>query len=338
VSKNTLEPKATSIESAEQVRSICQNCESTLMGPFCHFCGQPVRGPIREFISFISDGSAELIRPDSKLARTLLLMFFRPGSLTARYLDGKRVQFVKPVKLYLSLSLLLFLVLNVDSMMRDLSGDVRTVVEERKSSTTKKTEAKPEAGDSFQINDEGVRFSYRGKPWHAEKNPLMIESLPSWANRWVNEKLRHMDAAARQIENDPGRLADRIMANLPTAMFVLLPLFALILKLLYFFKGRLYAEHLLVAVQSHSFMFLAFTVLGLMSITERIWPVLEAGFDVLRIVIGAWIPIYLFWMQKQIYRQGWIMSVIKYCCVGFIYILLLGLVFAGVFIGVLANY
>ena len=40
-------------------------------------------------------------------------------------------------------------------------------------------------------------------------------------------------------------------------MFVLIPLFALLLKLFYVFRRRLYMEHLIVALHSHAFLFLA---------------------------------------------------------------------------------
>jgi Protein of unknown function (DUF3667) len=355
----------------------CQNCESALIGPFCHFCGQPVRGPIREFFSFIGDGTAELIRPDSKLMRTLALLFFKPGSLTSRYLDGKRVQFVKPVRLYLSLSLVLFLVLSIDLTMQDLQGKATPIIQFDEPKAKAKANAEsdtsavspdrrdssavpPDRRDSSAvspdrrdlstvspdrrdspdvgINDTGVHFTHSGKPWDAKTNPMHYDSLPDWMNRWINNKLTHIDLAAKQIKQDPGRLTDKVLAALPTTMFFLLPFFALILKLFYFFKNRLYAEHLLVAVQSHSFMFLCFTLIGIMSIGARIWPIIDNATEIASAMIAAWIPIYLFWMQKTVYRQGWIMSVIKYFLVGMTYIFVLGFALVGAFISALSNY
>jgi Protein of unknown function (DUF3667) len=328
-------------------RPLCQNCESALLGPFCHFCGQPVRGPIREFFSFVGDGTAELIRPDSKLMRTLAVLFFKPGSLTSRYLDGKRVQFVKPVRLYLSLSLMLFLVLSIDLTMQDLQGKATPIIQLDEPKANAKASAETDesrqsgnapAESDMRISSDGVIMTHKGKPWHATSNPLHYEALPNWMNRWINNKLTHIDLAARQIKEDPGRLTDKVLSALPTTMFFLLPFFALILKLFYFFKNRLYAEHLLVAVQSHSFMFLCFTLIGLMSIGARIWPVIDNATEFASAIIGFWIPVYLFWMQKRVYRQGWIMSVVKYCSVGITYIFVLSIALVGAFISALSNF
>ena len=48
-------------------------------------------------------------------------------------------------------------------------------------------------------------------------------------------------------------------------MFVFLPLLALVMKLLYWRPKRFYVEHLLFLVHNHAFVFLALTIMGLLS-------------------------------------------------------------------------
>jgi hypothetical protein len=103
--------------------------------------------------------------------------------------------------------------------------------------------------------------------------------------------------------------------------------FALLLKMLYVFKRRLYMEHVIVALHSHAFLclnVLLMIVTGALS--ELLAPtggVLHSLFGIIEIALGAWIPIYLLLMQKRVYGQGWPMTLVKYSFLGFCYIFLL---------------
>lgn len=340
----------------------CGNCQTGLLGPFCHMCGQPLRSPVREFFGFVFEGMNELVRPDGKLLRTLGSLFFKPGSLTARYLDGQRVHFVKPVKLYFSLSLVLFVLIGLQSIL-DLQSEHRkpvivfndnapkssasnkspeaaaasgtektaeTVAEKSGSSDTAKAEKKPGRLD---IGIFG--WDIGGKPWHAEDNPYNIAIFPRFLNVWFNQKLEQINEAGRQARKEPEKFVEKLLESLyrvlPTMMFFLLPIFALWLKFIYILRGRLFAEHLLVAVQSHSFIFLSIIFLTLLRDLGLFGPAyLGASINVLNGLLIAWIPVYLLIMQKRVYRQGWLATGFKYSITGLFYIFLLsfGLSFA----------
>jgi hypothetical protein len=103
---------------------------------------------------------------------------------------------------------------------------------------------------------------------------------------------------------------------LPQTLIILMPLFALMLKIAYWFKHRMYMEHLIVALHSHSFISLALTLVISFS-WLRDWLAPDAGFwnGLLGWAMGltaAWIPVYLLLMQKRVYGQGWPMTLIKF--------------------------
>jgi hypothetical protein len=106
---------------------------------------------------------------------------------------------------------------------------------------------------------------------------------------------------------------------------VLLPLFAVLLKIMYLFKRRLYMEHLIVALHSHAFMCAAILVMvGVYKLRE----VLGEGFIHgalfwVEVAIWVWMPLYLLIMQKRVYRQGWILTSLKYMFLGICYVALL---------------
>jgi hypothetical protein len=120
---------------------------------------------------------------------------------------------------------------------------------------------------------------------------------------------------------------ERVLASifhvLPQTMFVLMPLFALLLKFTYFFKRRLYMEHLIVALHSHAFLFLSL-MLGMLLYLLNGWLVPHAAwlglpFRLLAWALCLWALAYLWLMQKRVYRQGWFVTTLKYLFVGWCY-------------------
>lgn len=178
--------------------------------------------------------------------------------------------------------------------------------------------------------DAGRRGSFNlpidGKPWDPVTNPVKLRWLPDAANRLLNRRMAHARAA---LDRDDGQrtLVEALFNVLPQTLIVLMPIFALMLKLAYFFKRRLYMEHLIVALHSHGFIALALTlVMGLSWAQEA-----AAGSPFLANLFGwgigltsAWIPVYLLLMQKRVYGQGWLVTLLKFGVLGFLYSILLG--------------
>ena len=131
------------------------------------------------------------------------------------------------------------------------------------------------------------------------------------------------------------------MGSLPSALFVLVPVFALMLKLTYFFQRRLYMEHLVVALYSHVFLLMALTTIFVfMALSGAVsahahW--LSILLNIAVVLLLVWMPIYLLLMQKRVYGQGWMMTLVKYSVIGFVYVNLLATVAAVMFLVTLAK-
>lgn len=89
----------------------CRNCGSRLQGPFCSDCGQEARDLDLTLREMLGELLGNLMSFDSRVWRTAVPLLFRPGDLTARYLSGQRVRFVPPVRLYVFVSIVYFLLL-----------------------------------------------------------------------------------------------------------------------------------------------------------------------------------------------------------------------------------
>ena len=187
---------------------------------------------------------------------------------------------------------------------------------------------------------DNISFSVNGKPWHAEKNPVDTW-FPGFVDRWLNGQVARGNANVKRLKQDPSAFKDAVLAAVPTTLFVLVPVFALMLKLAYVFRRRLYMEHVVVALHSHAFLCLALLLVLLVSALEG-WLAPAGGalatlFGWIEGLLIAWMPVYLLLMQKRVYAQGWPMTLLKYAVLGTCYSILLGFaVVASMAIGLVA--
>ncbi len=177
-----------------------------------------------------------------------------------------------------------------------------------------------------QKDNDDFNFEIGGSKWDPKTSPIAVGWLPAFVNARLNVLATHMVDNLPRIKKDPKPLLLGAFSTLPQVLFVVMPLFALLLKIFYLFKRRLYMEHVMVALHSHSFIFLSLlliTLAGLASSAVSVSaPWLSALLGWVIFVLGWWLPIYLLIMQKRVYRQGWFMTVIKYLIIGICYTVL----------------
>ncbi len=95
---------------ADGAGGLCLNCGTRRAGSFCQRCGQS--GHTHRTMGAIGhDLLHSVLHFDGKTFRTLPLLFFRPGELTRRYIDGERARFVSPLAIFLFSVFLMFAVL-----------------------------------------------------------------------------------------------------------------------------------------------------------------------------------------------------------------------------------
>jgi ribosomal protein L32 len=87
----------------------CENCGEELRGRYCSNCGQAAVSYHRSFRHVVVDVLDSFLNWDSKFIRSIGLLLWKPGWLTNQFLEGKRVRFVHPLRLYLLVSIVFFL-------------------------------------------------------------------------------------------------------------------------------------------------------------------------------------------------------------------------------------
>ena len=176
-------------------------------------------------------------------------------------------------------------------------------------------------------DEDDTELRFNDRPWDPVKNPIRVPWLPKLANDKLNDMAGHAKENVHRMQRDPNLFKDAVLSAVPSTLFVLMPVFALMLKLAYALKRRLYMEHLIVALHSHAFLCLALLLMFLvMGVEDAIAPrgsALRGPFTLLQTALWIWMPVYLLIMQKRVYGQGWAMTVLKYCVLGLCYFILL---------------
>jgi len=167
-----------------------------------------------------------------------------------------------------------------------------------------------------------------GKEWDRETNPFILPGVPDFINDWINDEIEESPKKGREIEENPDLIVDKMFDVLPFAVFLMLPLVALLFKFWYLFARKYYVEHLIFSLHNHAFLFVIF-ILSLLINTLAAWldPTgtgqTTENATVTEIILLSWIPLYLLISLKTVYRQGWFLTLAKFSVIGISYMVLL---------------
>lgn len=293
----------------------CDNCYTTLQGDFCHQCGQEKKSYIRNISGVVTEFFGEFSNWDSRLWRTLLPLWFRPGYLSRRYVQGHRVPYVPPLRMYLFTSIIVFLIL------------AQLVSEPAMGNGTKANNAEVSSEVSPEVNPEvsNTEQTDRGKE-ETEEHSLKMPFLAEASQQTVDQQFTAF------VEN-PNLAKIKFFSLAPQMMLSLLPVFALLLKLLYIRSDRFYTEHLIMALNSHSFILQVGTFCLLLGALQNhiSWNWLATIVDWIETVFLYWIPVYLLLCQKFYYQQSWLKTLLKFLLTSFLY----SLIFLSAFVGLI---
>jgi hypothetical protein len=327
---NALPPESNVSSQTETHLPSCLNCGTPTPDRFCPHCGQEATRTTASIQHLAHEFISDTFGYDSKLAHTLVPLVMRPGLLTNEYLRGRRAPYLSPFRLYVFLSLVFFLVFAWRDTPKNLfkqtakettaaqTGMGKSVA----NSSQKATSAPPE------FDDGKITIGFSDKENASETIDLnaLPKTVAEYEAQQRDPKNLKPDSPRRQFfikrvimvkEMGLAAFAERFFNNLPKMMFLLLPIFALLLKFIYWRSRRLYIEHLLFALHCHAFVFLALTVMEL------------AQNEVVSGILVIWMLVYLFWAMRVVYRQGIPKTLLKFSILSIVYFTILGFMMLG---------
>jgi ribosomal protein S27AE len=322
----------------------CLNCGAHLSGQYCGNCGQRSVTRLISIWQLLAEAFGDLLELDSRLWRTVIPLMIRPGQLTRDYLLGRRARYMPPFRMYLVLSLIFFVVAFFDPR-EDLGllfepAPPPTAAEEAAREAGVQ-QAKEELLEGFQAGIAGEDADSADQPADSDDSDSQLdagpddadsafrigvnddgetrcdinsESIADWPD-WFKRRLtpeRLEVVCDRILADDGATFLDLLLDKIPVALIVLLPLMALVLKILYPLSRRYFVEHLLFIVHFHAFFFL---ILTLQIVFSRLTNALGVAGILTNLVIVAaslYIPVYLYMALRRVYDQGHILTTIKY--------------------------
>lgn len=173
-------------------------------------------------------------------------------------------------------------------------------------------------------DDEQIHWRFNGREWDEQTNPVDISFLPAFADRWLNRKIGRAKDNVNRMDGNPTRFVEAFLGAVPTALFLLMPVFALLLKVFYLGSGRRYLEHVVVALYSHAWLLLMLLGLFVLNALKDAFPAnwVAVLTSLLSTLLWIWAPIYLWVMQHRVYGDHPVITTLRYLVIGSIYFVL----------------
>jgi len=264
----------------------CPNCGEIVDNHFCPACGQENREYKATFKEMIKEFTSHAFNLDSRFIKTVKYLLFYPSLLTIEYFKGRRESYISPLRLYLIISMMYFLTFTVQNFYSDISKGVKLV----------------EIG--IQANEAD------------SLGAMLTENVNKLAGNAESPQGGTIELFNKDVQIDTGEFTSSFINNVPRIMFFLLPLAALILKLLYRRK-ILYFQHLIFLLHVHSFFFLTMFMFRILY------------FEIVFIIFFLLSSVYLYAALKKYYQQSIIKTLIKLTLFSTCYFIILAVLLVG---------
>jgi hypothetical protein len=317
----------------------CLNCGFHVEETFCSYCGQKNVALNENAWHALLHLIGHYFHADGKFFSSLKPLLTKPGFLTTEFWNGRRAKYIHPFQLYIFISLIYFFLylnqqykkielqrksnfstlhfeMNTES---GLNSSIKLANESTLPDSITNTTPEENTLDSINWFEKVYPVSSTLQNYKDSVAKLPMESKPSFFTNIL--LLQAAKARESGTNNFIASLLTSTLAKIPKLMFVLIPLMAIILKLLYWRKRIYYLFHLVFTLHIHSFIFLFWSFIFLINfiITIPDW-INTFGY----IIIGT----YLFLAFRKAYPEHWLKRLLKFTTYLFVYLLtlLIGLV------------
>ncbi|MFY0674781.1 MAG: DUF3667 domain-containing protein [Bacteroidia bacterium] len=266
---------------------VCKNCETEFEGNFCPNCGQSTKEFERPVRFLIIDLLGNMFAFDTRFWKTFIAVLFKPGALTLDYVNGHRVKYMPPFRFFIFVSFFFFLALKLFSAQM-LNNDAQNT-------------------DFISITD--IEQDSTAK--------AVLDSIETEFKAPDPEEIKKAEENLKLLQEHPELFIQKFLSYFSWSMFLLMPIYGVLLWLFYKNSQPFYATNFILAINQHSF---AFVVLLLIVIFHIIFPNIESNFvNYLALIV----PVYIIWGQKTLYQKKLKIIFLRLFAIGIIYSILL---------------
>jgi Protein of unknown function (DUF3667) len=313
----------------------CLNCNATINGRYCSICGQENLEPQESVWHLIVHFFNDITHFDGKFFSSVKYVVTKPGFLSSEYIAGRRMSYLNPVRFYVFTSFIFFLILfsffikegdinlgvndgntfskkdslelikdlkevGLDSskMKNEISKYVDSVILEAKKDTVKRKSSMFHIAD-FRDRKEYDSLSNIGKV----KDGFLKKML---MHKQFQMQQKYGDDAEKQSE----ALKENVMHYTPQVLFLTLPFFALLLKILYVRRKKYYyVAHAIFTIHFYIFIYIQLLLINIFNKLSNIHYL--SWLNIVVIILSVSIVYYLYRAMRVFYEQSRRKTILK---------------------------
>ncbi|OOV19287.1 DUF3667 domain-containing protein [Flavobacterium sp. LM4] len=283
----------------------CLNCRHVVEQKFCPNCGQENSDSRKTFHHLFVHFFEDLTHYENAFWKTIRNLLFKPATLTKEYLSGKRLSYLAPVRLYIFISFITFLLIAMLPVKVNENNKSEKEINKEIAKTTQELNIKKEDNKYF-------HFSNMKKIDSIQKHGKEEDKLNA-TSYWFAEKAIHISEKYTKKEIFI-KFTESFFHNLPKILFIIMPFFAFFLWLFHNKKKCYYFDHGIFTLHYFSFLLLIFLV---MFIIDRVVGLfgedspLNVISTITSIVGTIWMCYYFYPAHHRFYGESRIVSFVK---------------------------
>lgn len=303
----------------------CLNCETEVIGRFCHVCGQENIEPKESFGHLVMHFFEDITHFDGKFFSSVVMLFKKPGFLAKEYLKGRRASYLNPIRMYVFTSAIFFFLFfaffkpgfhpnkerkndpKAMTKVEDKMDEEDSIALAKSNALAKSIPITIDSANKISISGDGQEFTDR------EEYDRYQKSLPKEKRDGILKRLyvHRMIALHKKYDRPEGGggkeliddLLERFFHSLPYMLFVSLPLYALFLKLLYVRNKQFYfADHGIFLVYLYIFTFIFLLVFFTLSRISGFAHFSWLSYILILMFLGG--VYYAYRSMRNFYEQG----------------------------------
>lgn len=272
--------------------SKCLNCNTPLdfSERYCHYCGQLNSTKKITISDFIEEFFSNFYAYDSKLRNSILSIFSKPGVLAKRYNAGQRATYANPFRLFLSVSILLFLSFSITEDKDKTKPKTSELIEaETKNDSITVTTDLFGKKETQTYKNLSIDSIYKEEILHKNANnhfKKLKYTLTSFRNYHIEHPDKEVSFMLKDLGYENSRM-NRFLASkaktfktndiedeileyfyekLPFLIFLSIPFITVIFWMVFYNRNINYTEHLIFVYTFYTFIFICFILFNVIDI------------------------------------------------------------------------
>lgn len=282
--------------------NVCLNCGHIVDYTYCSYCGQENTSPNESIIHLVKHFHGHAEEYQNSMFKSLKKLMLMPGFLTKQFIEGKRRKYTHPVRMYLIISFVYFIL-------------VMGIFDKPKIETFSKNDPEsqlifvPIKVFGFQQFEMVLPKSGSVEQYDSTQNalPLAERDKGVWrafARRSAEIYDNYSPEKATEL------LAEKVHETIPKAIFILIPILGFFLWLLHNKKKYPFATHIVFCLHFNTAVFILLSIATLINIPLEHIQGTTIQYIIWQLTLFAAL-IYFIVALHNTYQQSYIAAAIK---------------------------